>query len=132
MLVEIRKMHAHVYYLNWDEDDGDEASHLQEQVRDGEYPDADVVESEKYRYVGMWDGVDEISDVWDLLERNPEGYDRRLDELEERSIYVGDIVVLGSSNGGEAHLVLPIGWEQIGGYMVQKRPIDHDRELGVA
>lgn len=130
-------MHAHVYYLNWDEDDDEdlreESSQLQARIRhEDERPDADVVESEKYRYVGAWDGIDEVGEVWNLLERSPDGYDRRLDELEERSICVGDIVVLGSSNGGEAHLVLPIGWEQLGGYMVQKRPIDHDRELGVA
>lgn len=129
-------MHAHVYYLNWDDDDDlrEMADELRYSLPDAEYPDADVIEDDVYRFVGSMTGIDGKGEVYRKLNRGvPEGDWESYNILDgERSLSPGDVVVMGDTNGGEVWICLSFGWEQLGTLKVRKTPIDHDRELGAA
>jgi hypothetical protein len=100
-----------VYYLNWDVDDEDEKE-AADDVRaamkfDDEYPDS----LEEYRFMGSYPEADEPEQLWNALNRNPEGYHKSLDEKEERSMSVGDAVV----DGDDVYFCVAFGFEKVEG-----------------
>jgi len=98
-------MKAQVYYLTWDED-REERNWTKQDIKDGEEDPADL---EHYRPVITLEDVSSLGEVWERLNRDPTGYDERLDELEERSMCKGDLIVIGD----QAHIVRGIGFEEV-------------------
>lgn len=98
-------MKAQVYYLTWDED-RDERNWTKQDIKDGETDPADL---EHYRPVITLYNVGSLGEVWDRLNRDPAGYQEELDELEERSMCKGDLIVMND----EAHIVRGIGFEEV-------------------
>jgi len=99
-------MKAEVHYLNWDEPvDGDHNWDALE-IKDGDVDPADL---DQYRPVLTLYNVGSASDVWNRLNRGPGGYQEELDEVEERSMCVGDLIVLE----GRPLIVRPVGFEEV-------------------
>lgn len=92
-------MQVNVHYLTWDErtDDGDRNWDAYD-IKDG---DADPDGFDHYRAVLTLDAPHlrpdrhgDLDVVWDALNRGPHDYLGALDDLEERSMCVGDMVVV--------------------------------------
>lgn len=99
-----------VYYLDWDGGN----RFMVDDVRSGEIrPDGDFVDEHYFHALSVDVDDDEehvLEAVWSRLNRDPRGYDRRLDDEELRSMSVGDIVVVDDV----AYIAASIGFEELG------------------